>query len=90
MYGCGQGRSVGIATGYGLDGPGIELLWRERFSVPVQSSPEAHPASYKMDTWSLPGVKRPERGVYQQHPFGAEVKEAISLLSYGSSWPLLG
>jgi hypothetical protein len=23
--GCGPGSSVGIATGYGLDGPGIEL-----------------------------------------------------------------
>jgi hypothetical protein len=24
---CGPGSSVGIATGYGLDGPGIEFRW---------------------------------------------------------------
>ena len=24
---CGPGSSVGIATGYGLDGPGIEYRW---------------------------------------------------------------
>ena len=58
--------SVGIATRYGLDGPGIESRWGARFSVPVQTGCEAHPASYKMDTGSFPGVKRPGRGV--DHP----------------------
>ena len=67
VYGCGPGRSVGIATGYGLDGPGIEFLWRERFSVPVQSSPEAHPASYTMGAESFLGVKRPGRDVDHPH-----------------------
>ena len=28
---CGLGSSVGIATGYGLDGPGIESRWRRDF-----------------------------------------------------------
>jgi len=28
---CGPGSVVGIATGYGLDGPGIESRWREIF-----------------------------------------------------------
>jgi hypothetical protein len=28
---CGMGSSVGIATGYGLDGPGIESRWRRDF-----------------------------------------------------------
>ena len=28
---CGQGRSVGIAAGYGVDGPGIESRWGEIF-----------------------------------------------------------
>ena len=31
----GPGSSVGIATGYGLDGPGIEYRWGARFSAPV-------------------------------------------------------
>jgi len=40
--------SIGIATGYGLDGPGIESKWEARFSAPVQTGPGAHPASCKM------------------------------------------
>jgi hypothetical protein len=28
---CGPGSSVGIATGYGLDGPGIEYRWGKLF-----------------------------------------------------------
>jgi hypothetical protein len=29
---CGPGSSVGIATGYGLDGPGIKSWWGRDFS----------------------------------------------------------
>jgi hypothetical protein len=29
---CGSGSSVGIATDYGLNGPGIESRWRRDFS----------------------------------------------------------
>jgi hypothetical protein len=35
---CGPGSSVGIATGYGLDGPGIESRWGRdfpRLSIPT-------------------------------------------------------
>jgi hypothetical protein len=32
MQKCGPGSSVGIATGYGLDGPGIESRWDRDFS----------------------------------------------------------
>ena len=31
MCKSGQGSVVGIATGYGLDGPGIETRWRRDF-----------------------------------------------------------
>jgi len=34
-----------------------------RFSEPVQTGPEAHPASYTIGTGSYPGVKLPGRGV---------------------------
>jgi len=50
----GPGSVVGIATGYGLDGPGIESRWGARFSAPVKTGPEAHPASCTMGTESLP------------------------------------
>ena len=64
----GRDSSVGIATRYGLDGPGIESRWGARFSVPVQTCPGAHPASCTMGTGSFPGVKRPGRGVDHAPP----------------------
>ena len=66
---CGLGSVVCIATGYGLDGPGIESRWRERFSAPVQTGPGAHPAFCTMGTGSFPVVKS-DRGVtLTLHPF---------------------
>ena len=62
----GRDRVVGIATFYGLDGPGIESRWGARFSAPVQTGLEAHPVSCTMGTGSFPMVKRPDRGV--DHP----------------------
>ena len=53
----GPGSSVGTATGYGLDGPGIESRWGARFSPPIQTGPGAHPASCTMGTGSFPGLK---------------------------------
>jgi hypothetical protein len=54
----GPGSVVGIATGYALDGPGIESRWGARFSAHVQTGLGAHPASCTMATESFPGVKR--------------------------------
>ena len=52
------GRAVVfIATGYGLEGPGIESRCGPRFSAPVQTGLGAHPASCTMANWSFPGVK---------------------------------
>ena len=62
----GRDISVGIATVYGVDGPGIESRCAARFSAPVQTCPGAHPTSYTIVTWSFPGVKRPRRDV--DHP----------------------
>ena len=46
-YLCWDG-SVGIATRYGLDGPGIESRWATRFSAPLQTGSRTHPAYCKM------------------------------------------
>ena len=63
MFCCGPGSVVGIATGYGLDGPGIASRWGgARFSAPVQTGPGAHAASCTMGTGSFPGVHS-DRGV---------------------------
>jgi hypothetical protein len=51
----GPGISVGIATVYGVDGPGIESRLGARFFAPVQTGPGARPASCTMGTGSFPG-----------------------------------
>ena len=51
------------------------------FSAPVQTGSEAHPASYTVGIGSLPGVKRPERGV-DHPPDLAEVKERVEVYLY--------
>jgi hypothetical protein len=50
-----------------------------KFSALVQTGPEAHPASYTMDTGSFPGVKRPGRGVDHPPLSSAEVEERVKL-----------
>jgi len=64
---CGPGSSVGIATDYGLDGPGIESRWGQDFP-PVQTGPGAHPASCTMGTGSFPGVKCGRDVLLTTHP----------------------
>jgi hypothetical protein len=58
----GRDSSVGIATWYVLDGPGIESRCGRDFHAPVLSGHGAHPASCAMGTGSFPGVKRPGCG----------------------------
>jgi len=65
----------------------------EKFFVPVQTGPRVHPASYTIGTGSLPGVKRPGRGVDHPLPSSAEIKERVELYLYstsGLSWPVIG
>ena len=59
----GRDSSVGIATRYRLDSPGIESRWEARFSAHVQTGPVAHPACCTVGTGSFTGVKRSGRGV---------------------------
>jgi hypothetical protein len=78
--------SVGIATGYGLDGPGIESRWGARFFAHVQNGPGAHPASCTAGTGSFPGVKWPGRGADHPPPSSAEVKKELELYLYPPLW----
>ena len=64
----GRERSVGIATRYGVDSPGIESRWDARFSATVQTGPGAHPASCTMGTGSFPGVKSGRGVTLTTHP----------------------
>ena len=44
----GWDSSVGIATRYGLDGPGDRMSVEARYSTPVQTGPVVHPTSCTM------------------------------------------
>ena len=59
--------SVGIATDYGLDGPGSNPCGGRDFP-PVQTGPGAHPASCTMGTGSFPGVKCGRGVLLTTHP----------------------
>jgi len=76
----GLGSSVGIATGYGLDGLGFE---GERYFAPVQTGPGAHPASCTMGTGSFSGVKS-GRGVT---PFQCQGLERVELYLFSPYGP---
>ena len=79
----GPGSVIGIATAYGLEGPGIESRWGARFSAPVQTDPDAHPASCKMGTGSFPGVNCGWSVKLTAHPLlNAEVKNRVELYLY--------
>jgi hypothetical protein len=61
------GSSVGTATDYRLDGPGIESRWGRDFP-PVQTGPGAQLISSKMGTGSFPGVKYCRGVLLTTHP----------------------
>jgi hypothetical protein len=87
IYFVGRDSSVGIATRYGLDGPGIGSRWEAKFSAPVQTCPGAFLSYYTVGTGSLTGVKRPGRGVDHPPLSSDEVKERAELYIYSTSEP---
>jgi len=84
---CGPGSVVGIATGYGLDGPGIESRWVARFFAPVQTGPGAHPASCTMGTEYFPGVKSGGGVTLTPHPLEFRGQERVELYLYSPFGP---
>ena len=63
----GPGSSDGIATDYGLDGPGSNPGGKEIFH-PSRSALGTHPASCEMGTGSFPGVKCGRGVLLTTHP----------------------
>jgi hypothetical protein len=53
----------------------------------IQTSPRAHPTTYKNGTESFPGVKRTGHGINHAPPFSTEVKETVQLYLYSPSVP---
>jgi hypothetical protein len=89
----GRDSSVGVATRYRLDGPGIESRWGGR-EFPHLRRPALGPTQ-PPGQWVpvlLPGGKRPGRDVTHLPPSSAEVKEKVELYIYspcGPSWPVV-
>jgi hypothetical protein len=84
---CGPGSLVSIATGYGLDGPGIESRWGARFSTRVQTGSGTHPAPCTMDTGSFQGVNRPGRDADTSTPSSVVGHGRVELYIYSPYGP---
>ena len=71
----GPGSAVGIATGYGIDGPGIESRWGQDF--PHLSRPALGPTQLPVQWVSglSRGKERPGRDADPSHPSSAVVKK---------------
>jgi len=84
----GSDSSVGIATGYELDGPVIESRWGARLSAPVQTGPEAPPSLLYNGYRVFPGGKeRPGHDADPSPPSSAVVKERVELYLYSPYGP---
>ena len=85
--------SVGTATRYGLDGPGIESRWGARFSAPLQTVPGTLPSLLHNGYLVFPGGKAAGGVVLITHPTSKRRgHERVGLYLYspsGLSWPLL-
>jgi hypothetical protein len=70
---CGPGSTVGIATGYGLDGPEIESRWGRDFLH--LSRPALGPTHLHNGYWVFPGGKeRPGHDADPSPPSSAVVR----------------
>ena len=70
-----------------MDGPGIESRWGVRFSAPVQTGPETHPASCTMVPGLPWGEERPGRDADPSLPSSAVVMKGVELYLYSPYGP---
>ena len=86
----GWDSSVGIATRYSLDSPGIESWWGARFSAPVKTGPGSHPASCLMGTGSFPGIKCGRGVLLTTHPLLVSRSWKSRAIPLPTLWPTPG
>jgi hypothetical protein len=84
---------VGIATRYGLEGPGIESRWGRDFPHPSRPALGSTQPPVKWVPVLFAGGKAAGAWRWPPTPSSAEVKERLELYLYspsGPSWPVLG
>jgi hypothetical protein len=87
LFLVGRDSSVGKATRYGLDGPGIESLWGRDFPRPSRQPWGPPSLLYNGYRVYFPWVKRPGRGVDHPSQSTAEVKQRVELHLYSPTAP---
>ena len=85
----GPGSVIGITTGYGPDGTGIESRGSEIFRTCPDRPWSAPSLLHNVYRASFPGVKRPGRAVDYQPSSSAEVKERVELYFFSPLWAFL-
>jgi hypothetical protein len=88
---CGPGSSVSIATELRAGWCGDRIPVGARFSAPVRTGSEAHPASCRMGTGSFPGVKYGQGVLLTTHPLlvpWSWKNRAIPLPTLWATWGL--
>jgi len=81
----GRDSSIGIATRYGLDGPGTESRWGGEICRTRPDRPWDPPSLLHNGYRVFTGVKRPGRDVDQPPP-STEVKERVEIYLYSPLW----
>jgi len=84
---------VGIATGCGLDGLGIESRWGWNFTHSSRPAVGLIQPRIQWVSGHSRGIKRPRRGVDHPPPSSAVIKETAELYfcsRSASSWPVVG
>jgi hypothetical protein len=76
--------SVGIATRYGLDGPGIESQWSDIFRT-LPDRPWGLSNLQNKVYLAFPRIKWSERGVDHPSTTRAEVKQRVEVYVYSPS-----
>jgi len=92
MLRMGRDSSDGIATRYGLDGPGIESRWETRFFRTHPDRPWCPPSLLYNMYGAFPGVMCLGRGAGHP-PSCVDVKETVELYFFSPTvppWPVLG
>ena len=82
---------MGIATGYGLGGPGSNTGGGEIFHTCPDRPWDPPSLLYNVYRVSFPGLKRPGCGVDLAPPPSVEIKERVEVYLYsppGPSWPI--